>query len=51
MAKRLTKDLEQMNKNYQDTFSVKLVNDSIKHWIVAFKGAEDTIYTNETFEY
>ena len=40
-----------MKKNYLDTFTVKLVNDNIRHWIVTFKAAQGTIYDGEQFEY
>ena len=40
-----------MKKNYLDTFSVKLVNENIRHWIVTFKAAQGTIYDGEQFEY
>jgi ubiquitin-conjugating enzyme E2 W len=50
MAKRLQKDLEQMQKNYVDQFQVQLVNNNIKHWVVAFQGAQGGIYQNEKFQ-
>lgn len=49
MAKRLNKDLEQMQKNYVDTFQVQLVNNDIKHWIVSFTAAQGTVYEGEQF--
>jgi ubiquitin-protein ligase len=50
MQKRLQKDYEQMLKNYKDTFTVTLVNNEIRHWIVRFNAAEGTVYSGETFE-
>ncbi|CAD8185742.1 unnamed protein product [Paramecium octaurelia] len=50
MAKRLQKDLEQMQKSYTDQFNVRMPNNDIKHWIVAFEGAKGTLYQGEKFE-
>ncbi|CAK59733.1 unnamed protein product (macronuclear) [Paramecium tetraurelia] len=50
MAKRLQKDLEQMQKSYVDQFNVRMPNNDIKHWIVAFEGAKGTLYQGEKFE-
>ncbi|CAD8110139.1 unnamed protein product [Paramecium primaurelia] len=50
MAKRLQKDLEQMQKAYADQFNVRMPNNDIKHWIVAFEGAKGTLYQGEKFE-
>ncbi len=50
MAKRLTKDLESIQKNYKDVFQVELPTNDIKLWHVSFDGALSTIYTGERFK-
>eukprot|EP01016_Furgasonia_blochmanni_P014352 TRINITY_DN174_c0_g1_i24.p1 TRINITY_DN174_c0_g1~~TRINITY_DN174_c0_g1_i24.p1 ORF type:complete len:127 (-),score=9.59 TRINITY_DN174_c0_g1_i24:317-697(-) len=50
MTKRLTKDLEGIQKHYKDVFLVELPNSDIKLWHVTFKGAPSTIYEGETFK-
>lgn len=51
MAKRLTKDLESIQKNYKDTFNVELPSNDLKLWHVSFQGAAGTIYDNEKFKF
>ncbi len=51
MAKRLTKDLESIQKNYKDVFNVELPNNDLKLWHVSFQGASGTIYDNEKFKF
>ena len=48
MSKRLIKEYESIQKN-NDTFSVQLVNNDMKVWLVTFEGAKNTIYTGEKF--
>ena len=50
MTKRLTKDLESIQKNYKDVFQVELPTNDIKLWHVIFEGALSTIYSNEKFK-
>ncbi len=49
MSKRLTKDLEAIQKNHKDIFTVTLPNDDIKLWHVSFIGAKESIYAGEKF--
>ena len=51
MSKRLTKDLEAIQKNYKDTFTVELPNGDLKFWHVSFSGAPATIYASEKFKF
>lgn len=51
MTKRLTKDLETIQKNFKDIFKVDLPSkDDLKIWQVSFKGAPKTIYEGETYK-
>lgn len=49
MTKRLTKDLEQMQKIYSDLFQVALVNNDLQVWHVKFVGGDGTLFQNEPF--
>ncbi len=49
MSKRLTKDLEAIQKNYKDIFTVNLPNGDLKTWHSAFVGAKVSIYDGEKF--
>jgi len=49
MTKRLTKDLEQMQKIYSDLFQVALLNNDLQVWHVKFVGGEGTLFHNEPF--
>lgn len=51
MTKRLTKDLEAIQKNYKDVFQVDLPTNDIKLWHVSFEGAASTIYAGEKFKF
>lgn len=51
MAKRLTKDLESIQKNYKDTFTVELPSNDLKLWHVSFQGAVGTIFDNEKYKF
>lgn len=51
MTKRLTKDLESIQKNYKDVFQVELPTNDIKLWHVSFEGALSTIYAGEKFKF
>ena len=42
MSKRLTKDLEAIQKNHKDIFTVTLPNDDMKLWHVSFVGAKES---------
>lgn len=44
IAKRISKEIELMQKSHSETFTIKLINNDIKHWIIGFNGAKDTIY-------
>ena len=50
MTKRLTKDLESIQKNYKDIFTVTLPNDDLKTWHITFQGAKESIYAGEEFK-
>ncbi len=50
MTKRLTKDLESIQKNYKDTFTVELPTNDLKLWHISFKGASGTVYAGEEFK-
>jgi ubiquitin-protein ligase len=43
MAKRLQKEYESILKN-NDTFTVQLVNNDLRIWLVSFEGAPKTIF-------
>jgi len=49
MSKRLTKDLESIQKNYKEIFTVNLPNGDLKLWHIAFQGATGSIYAGEKF--
>lgn len=49
MSKRLTKDLESIQKNYKETFEVTLPNGDLKLWHIKFTGAKETIFAGEKF--
>lgn len=49
MSKRLTKDLESIQKNYKEIFTVNLCNGDLKLWHISFTGASDSIYAGEKF--
>ena len=49
MSKRLTKDLEAIQKNYKDIFTVTLPNGDLKSWHISFYGAKGSIYDGEKF--
>ena len=51
MSKRLTKDLEAIQKNYKDTFTVELPKGDLKLWHVSFSGAASTLYASEKFKF
>ena len=51
MSKRLTKDLEAIQKNYKDIFSVELPKGDLKLWHVSFVGAPGTIYADIKFKF
>lgn len=51
MSKRLTKDLESIQKNYKDVFTVELPTNDLKLWHVSFQGAQGTIYEGEKYKY
>lgn len=51
MSKRLTKDLESIQKNYKEIFTVNLCNGDLKLWHISFTGASDSIYNGEKFTY
>ena len=51
MTKRLTKDLEAIQKNYKDLFIVTLPNNDLKLWHIKFKGAPSSLYEKEEFTY
>jgi len=51
MSKRLTKDLESIQKNYKDTFTVALPNGDLKLWHISFVGASGSVYSGEKFTY
>ncbi|CAK64844.1 unnamed protein product (macronuclear) [Paramecium tetraurelia] len=50
MSRRLSKELEQMQKSFANEFNIKLPNNEISHWIVGFEGAKGTLYEGEKFE-
>jgi ubiquitin-protein ligase len=50
MTKRLNKDLEAINKNYADQFTVAMPTQDIRMWHVEFQGAEGTIYAGEKYK-
>ena len=50
MTKRLTKDLESIQKNYKDVFEVTLPNNDLKTWHIKFTGAKGSIYEGEEFK-
>lgn len=50
MTKRLTKDLESLQKNYKDVFTVTLPNSDLKVWHIEFSGAKGSIYEGENFK-
>lgn len=50
MTKRLTKDLEAIQKNYKDIFTVTLPNNDLKTWHVTFSGAKGSLYEGEEFK-
>ena len=47
MTKRLQKDLEAMQKNYKDTFSVTLPSNDLRLWNVDFTAAKGTVFSDE----
>ena len=49
MSKRLTKDLESIQKNYKETFTVALPNGDLKLWHISFVGATGSVYAGEKF--
>eukprot|EP00828_Plagiopyla_frontata_P044497 TRINITY_DN728_c0_g2_i2.p1 TRINITY_DN728_c0_g2~~TRINITY_DN728_c0_g2_i2.p1 ORF type:complete len:152 (-),score=24.13 TRINITY_DN728_c0_g2_i2:79-534(-) len=49
MEKRLTKDLEQIQKNYKDQFSVNLPNKDLKLWHIGFVGTKGSAFENEKY--
>eukprot|EP00330_Aristerostoma_sp_ATCC50986_P011324 CAMPEP_0114587386 /NCGR_PEP_ID=MMETSP0125-20121206/10351_1 /TAXON_ID=485358 ORGANISM="Aristerostoma sp., Strain ATCC 50986" /NCGR_SAMPLE_ID=MMETSP0125 /ASSEMBLY_ACC=CAM_ASM_000245 /LENGTH=146 /DNA_ID=CAMNT_0001783255 /DNA_START=63 /DNA_END=503 /DNA_ORIENTATION=+ len=49
MSKRLTKDLESIQKNYKEVFDVSLPNGDLKLWHIKFTGAKETIFSGEKF--
>ena len=49
MTKRLTKDLESMQKNYKDQFTVKLPTNDLKLWHVQFTMPKGTVYEGEAY--
>lgn len=51
MSKRLTKDLESIQKNYKETFTVALPNGDLKLWHISFTGATGSVYAGEKFTY
>ena len=52
MKKRLTKDLETLQKNHKDQFFVTFpLKDDLKVWNITFKGAPKTLYAGETYTY
>jgi len=51
MSKRLTKDLESIQKNYKDIFTVALPNGDLKMWHISFQGATGSVYAGEKFRY
>ena len=48
MTKRLTKDLESIQKNYKDQFTVVLPNNDLKLWHIKIKGADFSSKINTT---
>lgn len=50
MSKRLTKDLEAIQKTYKEVFTVELPNGDLKTWHISFVGAAGTIYAGEPFK-
>ena len=46
MTKRLQKDLEAMQKNYKDIFTVVLPNNDLRHWNVEFTSAKETVFSD-----
>ena len=50
MTKRLSKDLEGIQKHYKDTFLVELPTSDMKLWHVTFKGADATVFAGETYK-
>lgn len=50
MTKRLTKDLEAIQKNYKDIFTVTLPSNDLKTWHVTFSGAKGSLYEGEEFK-
>jgi ubiquitin-protein ligase len=50
MSKRLTKDLEAIQKHHKDTFIVEMPTKDIKLWHVKFKGAPKTLYAGEEYK-
>ena len=51
MSKRLTKDLEGIQKNYRDIFTVETPNGDLKLWHVSFSGVSDSVYAKEKFKF
>lgn len=49
MAKRLQKEYEGFSKT-NEPFKAELVNNDLKHWLISFEGAKDTIYEGEKFK-
>eukprot|EP01016_Furgasonia_blochmanni_P014349 TRINITY_DN174_c0_g1_i20.p1 TRINITY_DN174_c0_g1~~TRINITY_DN174_c0_g1_i20.p1 ORF type:complete len:191 (+),score=29.55 TRINITY_DN174_c0_g1_i20:66-638(+) len=50
MTKRLTKDLESIQKHYKEVFVVELPTNDIKLWNISFVGAAGTIYEGENYK-
>ena len=51
MTKRLQKDLEAMQKNYKDQFTVVLPNNELKLWHGEFILPDNCIYKGEKYKY
>jgi ubiquitin-conjugating enzyme E2 W len=47
---RLRRDLQTMQKNYVDVFTVEIPNDDMKMWIVSIDGPKGSVYEGEKFK-
>ena len=51
MTKRLSKDLETINKNYKDVFTVELPGNDLKIWNIYFVGPKSSVYDGEQYKF
>lgn len=50
MINRLKKELETINKQHAEHFSVVMPNNDFRLWHIGFEGAKDTIYEGEEYK-